>query len=307
MLIKVGQKFETWMRKVLPDPLVIAIILTLIVGLLAVIFTPTTPIQVVENWSKGFWELIAFTMQVAFGLIAGAVLAKSPIVNRGMVKLCSLPKKNSTLIENPLDLTPDAMLQRGQPFQNFFKSVPLVNAHHKPVTWNINRLEELPFLLHCVEFNAIFVVEAVVVVLVAHQVFGKNPVLVFFLWRKDVLFLFIRSGIAGRKTGALQTVCNQLLDFFNTAMLLNETGQVLRLLERTELQPGFSFINGASMLKQVQAKLIVDRLCFLGWQKSTFSKEIADSRMFLAHISPPHITAPAHARCHRPGAEQGTL
>ena len=93
MLIKVGQKFETWMRKVLPDPLVIAIILTLIVGLLAVIFTPTTPIQVVENWSKGFWELIAFTMQVAFGLIAGAVLAKSPIVNRGMVKLCSLPKK----------------------------------------------------------------------------------------------------------------------------------------------------------------------------------------------------------------------
>ena len=212
-----------------------------------------------------------------------------------------------TLIENPLDLTPDAMLQRGQPFQNFFKSVPLVNAHHKPVTWNINRLEELPFLLHCVEFNAIFVVEAVVVVLVAHQVFGKNPVLVFFLWRKDVLFLFIRSGIAGRKTGALQTVCNQLLDFFNTAMFLNETGQVLRLLERTELQSGFSFINGASMLKQVQAKLIADRLCFLGWQKSTFSKEIADSRMFLAHISPPHITAPAHARCHRPGAEQGTL
>ena len=199
------------------------------------------------------------------------------------------------------------MLQRGQPFQDFLKPVPLVNAHHKPVTWNINCLEELPFLLHCVEFNAVFVVEAVVVVLVAHQVFGKNPVLVFFLWRKDVLFLFIRSGIAGRKTGALQTVCNQLLDFFNTAMLLNETGQVLRLLERTELQSGFSFINGASMLKQVQAKFIADRLCFLGWQKSTFSKEIADSRMFLAHISPPHITAPAHARCHRPGAEQGTL
>ena len=129
-----------------------------------------------------------------------------------------------TLIENPLDLTPDAMLQRGQPFQDFLKPVPLVNAHHKPVTWNINCLEELPFLLHCVEFNAVFVVEAVVVVLVAHQVFGKDPVLVFFLGRKDVLFLFIRSGIAWRKTGALQTVCNQLLDFFNTAMLLNETG-----------------------------------------------------------------------------------
>ena len=72
MLVKIGQKFEVWIRKALPDPLVIAIILTLIVGLLALALTPTTPIQVVENWSKGFWELISFTMQVAFGLIAAA-------------------------------------------------------------------------------------------------------------------------------------------------------------------------------------------------------------------------------------------
>ena len=92
MLVKVGQKFETWIRKVLPDPLVIAIVLTLIVGILALACTPTTPVQVIENWSKGFWELISFTMQVAFGLIAGAALAQSPIVKRGMVKLCSLPK-----------------------------------------------------------------------------------------------------------------------------------------------------------------------------------------------------------------------
>ena len=35
MLVKIGQKFEVWIRKALPDPLVIAIILTLIVGLLA--------------------------------------------------------------------------------------------------------------------------------------------------------------------------------------------------------------------------------------------------------------------------------
>ena len=119
-----------------------------------------------------------------------------------------------------------------------------------------------------------------------------------------VLFLFIRSGIAGRKTGALQTVSGQLLDFSATAMLLNETGQVLRLLERTELQSGFSFINGASMLKQVQAKLHCGPALFLGCKKA-FSKEIADSQCCFSPISPPHITAPAHARCHRPGAEQG--
>ena len=92
MLVKIGQKFEVWIRKALPDPLVIAIILTLIVGLLALALTPTTPIQVVENWSKGFWELISFTMQVAFGLIAGACLAQSPAVKRGMTRLCSIPK-----------------------------------------------------------------------------------------------------------------------------------------------------------------------------------------------------------------------
>lgn len=79
MLVKVGQKFEGWIRKILPDPLVIAIILTLIVGILAVVLTPTTPLGVIEIWSSGFWTLISFTMQVAFGLIAGAVLAQAPL------------------------------------------------------------------------------------------------------------------------------------------------------------------------------------------------------------------------------------
>ena len=96
MLVKVGQKFEGWIRKILPDPLVIAIILTLIVGILAVVLTPTTPLGVIEIWSSGFWTLISFTMQVAFGLIAGAVLAQAPLVKRGMVKLCNIPRSSAS-------------------------------------------------------------------------------------------------------------------------------------------------------------------------------------------------------------------
>ena len=81
--------------------------------------------------------------------------------------------------------------------------MPLVNSNHKAIAGNINSLEELPFLFHRVEFNTILIVEAVVVMLIAHQVFGKHPVFILFLWREDVLFLFIWSGVAGREARSL--------------------------------------------------------------------------------------------------------
>lgn len=96
MLVKIGEKFETVIRKILPDPLVIAIILTVIVGGLALVLTPSNPLDVIQYWSGGFWTLIAFTMQVAFGLVAGAALAQSPIVKKGMRKFCSIPNSATT-------------------------------------------------------------------------------------------------------------------------------------------------------------------------------------------------------------------
>ena len=201
----------------------------------------------------------------------------------GKAQVCPPFRIVHTLIENPFNLTPDAMLQRGQPFQNFFQSVPLVDTHHEAIAGNINSLEELPFLFHRVEFNTILIVEAVVVMLVAHQVFGKHPVFILFLWREDVLFLFIWPGVAGRQAGTLQTVYNQLLHLFQSAVFSNKRSYIRCLLQGTELQARPAFIDGALVLKQIQAEIVVERLGLFHRGESALPEDVADSGMLFTH------------------------
>ncbi len=98
MLISMGAKFEEWGRKYLPDPLVIAMILTVAVMGLGLLLTPHGVVAMTNFWVKGFWELLAFSMQVSFGLIAGAVLAQSRPIKKGMRALCSIPNTSGQAV-----------------------------------------------------------------------------------------------------------------------------------------------------------------------------------------------------------------
>ena len=78
-----------FVRNVLPSPFSIAIILTLITFVLALIFTDRPenagsayPLIILEYWETGFWELLEFTMQMALILILGHALALTPFFNR---------------------------------------------------------------------------------------------------------------------------------------------------------------------------------------------------------------------------------
>ncbi len=69
-------------RQILPSPFSIALILTLVVFLLAFIFTSRPenaatayPITLLTYWQTGFWELLRFTMQMSLILILGHTLA----------------------------------------------------------------------------------------------------------------------------------------------------------------------------------------------------------------------------------------
>ncbi|MBR1992185.1 MAG: short-chain fatty acid transporter [Bacteroidales bacterium] len=77
----------------LPEPFIFAIILTLIAGILAMPICRQTPIEVIENWGGGVWNLLAFAMQMALVLVSGSALASARIVKRGISALASLPKK----------------------------------------------------------------------------------------------------------------------------------------------------------------------------------------------------------------------
>ncbi|GAA1682995.1 short-chain fatty acids transporter [Citricoccus zhacaiensis] len=74
--------FTNLMDKYLPDPLVIAIMLTGLTMVLAILAQGSSPLEVVEYWGGGFWDLLAFTMQMTVVLLAGYILAKTPLVDR---------------------------------------------------------------------------------------------------------------------------------------------------------------------------------------------------------------------------------
>ncbi len=78
-----------FIRNLLPSPFSIAVILTLLTFLLALLFTDRPenavsayPIKILEYWEIGFWELLEFTMQMALILILGHTLALTPFFNK---------------------------------------------------------------------------------------------------------------------------------------------------------------------------------------------------------------------------------
>lgn len=61
----------------LPDPLIFAMLLTLLTFGIALWLTPQTPISMVKFWGDGFWNLLAFGMQMALIIVTGHALASS--------------------------------------------------------------------------------------------------------------------------------------------------------------------------------------------------------------------------------------
>ena len=76
----------------LPEPFIFAIILTLVAACLAMPICHQTPVEVVEHWGGGVWNLLAFAMQMALVLVCGSTLASAPIVKKGIASLAAIPK-----------------------------------------------------------------------------------------------------------------------------------------------------------------------------------------------------------------------
>lgn len=98
MLNKMTSFFTNLMNKYLPDSFTIAIILTIVAGLLAMTFEGTGFIETTEFWGSGFWDLLAFTMQMVVILAAGYVLAKTPVVDRLINRIISKVERQKTAI-----------------------------------------------------------------------------------------------------------------------------------------------------------------------------------------------------------------
>lgn len=82
MLQQFGAVLARYLRRLIPDSFVFALLLTLIVGVLATLLADAQPKQVIDAWYKGFWILLEFGMQVVLLLTTGFAIALSPTVGR---------------------------------------------------------------------------------------------------------------------------------------------------------------------------------------------------------------------------------
>ncbi len=101
MIHVVSRFFTSVVNRFLPDPLVFAVLLTMITFLLGIWLTPNDSLAMVKMWGDGFWNLLGFSMQMALVLVTGHALASSGPVRKGMTSLASIastPKQGVMLV-----------------------------------------------------------------------------------------------------------------------------------------------------------------------------------------------------------------
>src|SRR5690625_2416940 len=90
--------FDRIVRRYLPDAFLFAVILTLVVFIMGIFMTGSSPIQMVEYWGTGFWDLLAFAMQMALIVVTGYVLANTPTVKKALEKISTLANSPASAI-----------------------------------------------------------------------------------------------------------------------------------------------------------------------------------------------------------------
>ena len=85
-------------ERYLPDPLLFAIILTIVVFIMGIGITKCTPMEMVIFWGSGFWGLLAFAMQMVLVLVTGHTLATSPPFEKLIKKIATSIKGHAHAI-----------------------------------------------------------------------------------------------------------------------------------------------------------------------------------------------------------------
>jgi short-chain fatty acids transporter len=76
-IARLALALTAWTERWIPDAFIFALLATFIVFAAALGATPSSVVQVVDAWGRGFWELIPFTLQMSLIIITGHVLATS--------------------------------------------------------------------------------------------------------------------------------------------------------------------------------------------------------------------------------------
>ncbi|MEE2787764.1 MAG: TIGR00366 family protein [Myxococcota bacterium] len=102
MIARLGHWLSDKAKRWVPDPFVLAILLTAIVFVLALPMLAWSPRAVIETWiegaggGKGFWRLLAFAMQMCLILLTGYALAESRACKSAVQRLARWPQSTAS-------------------------------------------------------------------------------------------------------------------------------------------------------------------------------------------------------------------
>lgn len=89
---RLGEGVAAFSTRWIPDAFAIAVALTLVVYLAALVATDSGPIELVDAWYGGFWNLLAFGMMMVLIVVTGYGLATAPPVQRTLRWLADRPQ-----------------------------------------------------------------------------------------------------------------------------------------------------------------------------------------------------------------------
>lgn len=93
LLARFTAVFVQLFEKIMPDPYVFAVLLTIITGLLAFFLIPAqTPGAIAQAWYNGIFNIFTFAFQMVLIVVTGYALASSPIMHTLLERAASLPK-----------------------------------------------------------------------------------------------------------------------------------------------------------------------------------------------------------------------
>ena len=84
IVARAALRLTAWTERWIPDAFIFALLATVLVFIAALVWTPSSPFQVVDAWGNGFWDLIPFTLQMSLIIITGHVLATSAPMGRAI-------------------------------------------------------------------------------------------------------------------------------------------------------------------------------------------------------------------------------
>ncbi|MBQ6735817.1 MAG: short-chain fatty acid transporter [Lachnospiraceae bacterium] len=79
-------------NRFLPDPFIFCVFLTIIVFIFAIPVTGATPLQLVNAWGTGVWNLLSFAMQMVLVLVLGNAFATAPLISKAIKAIARTAK-----------------------------------------------------------------------------------------------------------------------------------------------------------------------------------------------------------------------